>query len=174
MSVLDLCAKQLGREHNAVLNAFSGLALNLSKEGRGPEAEKIIRENLAIRERTQGPNHPGTIIETLNLTVQLVRRGAFAEAEDLARSALERGGAIWPPGHEVILSLKMTLAQCSKGRRQFAEAEALLRPAYATARSSLGEEHRLTERIRELLTELYTAWGRPERIRELDSGKAPS
>lgn len=173
MSVLALCAKQLGREHNAVLNAFSGLALNLSKEGRGPEAEKIIRENLAIRERTQGPNHPGTIIETLNLAVQLVRRGAFAEAEDLARSALERGGAIWPPGHEVILSLRMTLAQCSKGRRQFAEAEALLRPAYATARSSLGEEHRLTKRIRELLTELYIAWEKPERIRELDSDKTP-
>ncbi len=171
MSVLALCAKQLGREHNAVLNAFSGLALNLSKEGRGPEAEKIIRENLAIRERTQGPNHPGTIIETLNLAVELIRREAYAEAEVLARSALERGGAIWPPSHEIIISLQTTLARCFKGRRQFAEAEALLRPAYATARSSLGEEHRLTKRIRELLTELYTAWGRPEKLRDLDSSQ---
>jgi non-specific serine/threonine protein kinase/serine/threonine-protein kinase len=166
-NMLATSEQHLEREHNLVLNAYAVLALGLSKQGREPAAEQILRKNLEIRTRVQGPDHPATVIEASNLAASLCRQGEFAEAETLVRSAMARGSAIWPSSHEVMLSLQLTLAKCSKGRQRYAEAESILRPAYATARSALGDAHRLTGRIRATLMELYAAWGRPEKAREL-------
>ncbi len=169
--MLTLSEKQLGREHPVVLNAYSGLALSLSKEGRYAEAERIMRANVSIRTLSQGGDHPATLVDTASLAGILCQQGGYVKAETLIRPALEKSAAIWPRDNMYVLSMQLTLGRCLKGQERYAEAEAVLLPAYASARSVLGPDHERTARLRKELETVFTATGRPDRIRSLDEDR---
>lgn len=51
----------LGKEHLRTLNCMHVLAQTISDQGKYADAEALIRETLALREKVLGKEHPETL-----------------------------------------------------------------------------------------------------------------
>ncbi len=88
--VVDGRTKILGPNHNDTLNSRTNLGIALLKGGKVAEAEKELRGTLQAYERTQGPEHPGTLYCCGMLTVCL----AIAREQDEATALAVRASAL--------------------------------------------------------------------------------
>ncbi|XP_024374834.1 uncharacterized protein [Physcomitrium patens] len=69
--------------------ARTDLAELLNLVGRNDEAEKLWEENLRVKERLFGPNHPSVIVHLQNLATSYATAGKHEKCEPLLRRSLK-------------------------------------------------------------------------------------
>jgi tetratricopeptide (TPR) repeat protein len=131
-------------------------------QGKYAEAERILREALAIDEATRGPDHPDTALTLTFLAGCLCQRAKPQLAEVAARRAIAinttRLGAAHPWTRESERALGCALV----GLRRFAEAEPLLL-TYMTALETVPGMEGEPDQAAQELADLYAAWGKVEK-----------
>jgi tetratricopeptide (TPR) repeat protein len=132
----------------------------LHRRGAYAEAEPLLKDALAIGEKTLGSEHPDVATWLGNLGHLYRTTGHYAEAEPLFREALAISkkmiGDKYP---DIATSLSsLALIYCDLGR--YAEAEPLLREALIIAEETLGYEHPIIGIRLKNLANLYRVTGR--------------
>ena len=94
----------------------------------------MLRDTLAIQQRTLGEGHANTLDTATNLALLLSNTGQHAEAEALGRSTLAQANRTLGPDHPTSLEIARTLAITLGKQGQAAEAVALFTATLATQR----------------------------------------
>lgn len=136
---LDLTRALHPGDHPDLATSLFDYASALEQAGRVREAEPLIREGLAMRERLHGPDHPLTGEALSLLAYTLVKSGRSAEGEPHARRSLD----IWRqhPELEPLWESPKTLATIYKNTGRLDEAVALFQEELDTFRALLGHTH---------------------------------
>lgn len=89
------------------------VAVNLSNlgalrqaKGDAPEAERLYRRALAIKERLLGSEHPDVAVTLNNLAVLFTSQVRYAEAEPLYRRALGIFDTTLGPSHPTAIACR--------------------------------------------------------------------
>ena len=161
-AALSGCLRTLGEENPYTLTVRINLATVLVDGREFDEAESLIRRALEIRQRLFGDEHIDTLHARLQLGILLHERGDFAQATALLAPLLETAQRVMPPEHWYPAVVEGWHGRALLGLQQYADAEQHLVAAYERLRSILGEEHPRTQKMRQRVAELYTAWGKPD------------
>jgi tetratricopeptide (TPR) repeat protein len=108
---------------------MNNLADLLINEGKNPEAEKLNREVLQVRERVLGPDHPDTIVSMANLGRVLVNDGHAREAEDLYIRVVEKRRSVLGPEHPDTVKAMADLGDALLRQKKYSQAEKVIREA---------------------------------------------
>jgi hypothetical protein len=81
-------ARRLPKKDEERLAAANNLAIALHLHAKYPEAEKMLREVLAVQMRTIDREHENTLATKVNLARSLAHQGKNAEAERIRREVL--------------------------------------------------------------------------------------
>lgn len=109
--------------------------------GRYAEAEPLLRQNLTIREKSRGTEHPETLGSVNNLAGLLCAKHDLAGAEPLLRRALAAHERVLGDEHPSTLTSVNNLAELLRDKSDLAGAEPLYRRALAVRERVLGSEH---------------------------------
>jgi tetratricopeptide (TPR) repeat protein len=136
-------AKVPQRNRPAVLRnrALTNEGLTLLYRGRSREAEKPLRQALAILLEVHGEQHPDTANGYNNLAYCLTAQGKPNEALSLHRRALAIRLVVLGEDHPDTATGCSLLAQCLDSRGNHAAALSLHQRALAIRRKVLGEQH---------------------------------
>lgn len=69
---------------------MGNLAVVVSQQGKYSEAEMLLRQTLALRERAFGKEHPSTLTGMAKLMSTYQNQGQWKEAEELEVQVMER------------------------------------------------------------------------------------
>jgi hypothetical protein len=108
---------------------MNNLVNALNQEGRYADAEKLGRLTLEIRRRVLGPEHPQTLMSTVNLASSLLLEGHYADAEKLQRETLAIQRRVRGPDNPDTAVTVYNLAIVVERQGKGAEALQLLREA---------------------------------------------
>lgn len=140
--ILDRGAEKIRRELSGqpVTQArmMSTIGLVYVKLGLLGKAEPLIREALAVREKTLGPDHPDTAKSLDTLGVLLTRQKKYGEAEQTLRKALAVEERVNPES-ENTLNVLLHLADLFKVQGRHADAQPFEMRA-AAIRALAGEQ----------------------------------
>jgi CHAT domain-containing protein len=117
--------------------ALNDKASQLTLKGRYAEAEPLFKRELAILERTVGPDAPAYSAGLNNLGEVYLRQGRYAEAEPLYRRTLAILEKVRGPAHPDVASALNNLAELTNKQARYAEAEPLYRRALAIRQKAL-------------------------------------
>jgi tetratricopeptide (TPR) repeat protein len=124
------------------------------------EAEKLLRDTMAVRERLSVPNSVDTLTLVNNLALLLENRDKFAEAEPLYRRVVEGLDVALPPDHWMRFAGRVNLANCLVDLGREGEAEPILLAAYPELKRVLGEDHQRTRSCAKSLGRMYEKQGK--------------
>ncbi len=159
---LSIKRKTLGDEHISVAISMNNLGLLLRKNGEFEASEPLLKESLRIRRKVHNNQPHPQIARGLQSLASLYEDMArYPEAIALYRQELTMRDRVQPIDRQKIARAKLGLGSCLVHLRHFEEAEPLLRECYAEFQILKDEES--SGLARQRLSELYTAWGRPER-----------
>jgi eukaryotic-like serine/threonine-protein kinase len=115
---------------------MSNLANVCADEGKYAQAEMLYSQNLEVRRRVLGPEHPGTLYTLAGFASMYQRQGKYALAETYDAQALAgRRHALGPEHPDTMVSAAdLALAYLSEGK--FAESEPLAREAMEVNRKN--------------------------------------
>ena len=151
-----------GGDHPDVAYGLQNLAGWLVEEGNYAEAEPLLEEALAINQRVFPSDHPEVAITQSGMAVLLLATDRAAEALDLAKAAGDTLAAALGPEHwRTAWAHALEGAALTKLER-FAEAEPLLLEAHSALEQDTGARGAQVDSTAGYLSDLYTAWGRPE------------
>jgi len=156
----ELASNILGPENPATLAAWGDYANTLVRLGRREDAEPIMRQTLAIRERIAGPGSRDTQILLNSLGVLLHGMNRLDEAEKCYRDAMERGVRYLGPDDPDTLIVRMNLGSLLRSRGKLAEAEPVMLEAYAGMRRVYGDSHTKTALAATVVARLLDNQGR--------------
>jgi len=159
---LEIYLALFDEDHPEVATTLSNLAHSYQNTGAYERAAEVSRKLIDVDTRTVGPTHPWVMADYRDLIMALIAAGDPAGAEQAARQRLERAEDLQqddPNRAESSALLGHALAK--QGR--YAEAEGLLLQAHATLLEVDEDNTDRTEDTADYLTELYEAWGKPER-----------
>ncbi len=162
---LALRRKLLSGPNPKVARTLSTLGSLLLARGNAAGAEQCYREALSIADKALSKDHPDRARYLRNLAAVLISRGKAAEAEPMAREAL----AIFRSKQEEawrIADTESILGSCLVALKRFPEAEPLLVQSYPVLQHDKGDGARLAPEARQRIIDLYTVWGKPERLVE--------
>jgi eukaryotic-like serine/threonine-protein kinase len=141
---------------------FNSLAGALERQGRLTEAESLTRQAIATYDRILGPHHYVAGAAIARLASILQGQGRIAESDSLYQLAvatqLER-----EDGDAALAELRRAYGRSLLQRRAWEPAEAQLLESLRLLEAWSGSDHPNTRETRRALSELYTAWGRPDR-----------
>ncbi|MFL6236752.1 MAG: tetratricopeptide repeat protein [Thermoanaerobaculia bacterium] len=160
---LDLRRKLYHGPNAKVAQTLNNLGSLLQARGNLAGAESCFREVLSITDQTLERDHPNRAIFLRNLASILVSEGKAAEAEPQAREALAIFQAKTPKSWRVA-DTQSVLGGCLAALRRFPEAEPLLLKSYPALQHDKGDGAKHAEEARQRIIDLYTAWGKPERL----------
>jgi tetratricopeptide (TPR) repeat protein len=160
-------------------NAYTAVSLNnladvLANLKRTDESERAYREAVEIRREKLPPGHPQLAESLLGLGVLLTRTQRAAEAEAPLREALEVRRAAFGPDSPQAALAEHALGVCLVALTQYQNAEDALLHSLKVLQAERGPEHPQTSLVRQHLVDLYTAWGKPERIAGIQPATAPA
>jgi tetratricopeptide (TPR) repeat protein len=144
----------IGWNKGLISQALNNLAELYQYQGRFPEAERLFRRTLAVREKALGPEHPDIGESLHNLAFLFQEQGRYNEAEPFGkRSLAHREKAFGPehptvaqalynvineqvfgPEHSRVGTALNSLATLYLQLRRFSEAEPLYRAAWQFTR----------------------------------------
>jgi serine/threonine protein kinase/Flp pilus assembly protein TadD len=159
---LAACLSQLGEENPFTLRTMTNLGVLLIDCRRFDQAEPLIRSVEASCRRLFGDEHIDTLHAELQLGILLHERGDFQAAEQILAPLLETVRRVMSPGHWYPAVVQGWYGGALVGLGQYDRAEEQLQAAHQKLQSTLGDQHPRTRKLRQRLTELYEAWGRPE------------
>ena len=113
----------------------------LHAQGQYGEAEKLLRDSLAIREKTVGTEHPKYGVGLHELASALRAQGRYAEAEQLLRDSLAIDERVHGKKHPSYATSLNELASVLHAQGRYGEAEKLLREVLAILEIAHGKEH---------------------------------
>src|SRR5208283_1551080 len=87
-AALHLATSEFGPDARETATALNNLAITYGKIARYAEAEPLLRQAIAIDEKTLGKEHPVFATDYNNLASVLQDQGKYAEAEPLYRQAI--------------------------------------------------------------------------------------
>ena len=125
----------------ATLNAMSGLASLLRRQGKFPDAENLLREIIAVQSRVSGPTDEATLRSSRFLASTLKGEGKLLEAETTERQVLKADKRSLGPKHTETLLAMNDLGNILAREGRKSDAETLYREALESARQSLGPDH---------------------------------
>ena len=141
----DIQREALGADHVEVTNTNAMLEDYARGRGAYDEAEALLRENLAIRERIDGPDHPSTAFSLTTLANFLLSsRDQPAVAESLFTRALGILRRQPTPPLPHIFGVLSGLVGVAEKRGDYAQAEAYAREGLDVQRRAWGPEHPMT------------------------------
>ena len=138
---LDLRRNTLGKADERTLAAADSLSVNLNREGKFPDADRLQREILALRQQALGPQAPETLRTMSNLGNTLTLEGRFRDAEKLQRDTLELQRRVLGQENPETLRSATNLANTLSRQGNYREAEALQRSTLEAQRRVLGAQH---------------------------------
>jgi tetratricopeptide (TPR) repeat protein len=166
---LELRRKLNAMDGKDVTDTMSILAHNLGWQGNEPEAEKLLREAIALCKK-RGPEDPYAILPLHYLARSLLKQDRPGEAEAASREALALAKKVFGEGHPTTYSNLCILcsALVANGRTEEAEAMILKVPESAGIRESVIRMLGWTDRLRESLQMQIQFPGdaKPEKIAE--------
>ncbi|KAH8729996.1 Tetratricopeptide repeat-domain-containing protein [Ilyonectria robusta] len=143
--ILEIQKEILGASHpNAdpdTLASTNRLMLDLVKQGKYGEAEKMGWEILARRQNALGPKHPDTLTSMSNLAVVLKKQERYPEAEQMARRTLELRTGVLGQDHPDTLKSLNNLAVLLACMGEYGKAELMLRETVVLRENLLGKGH---------------------------------
>lgn len=156
--------RKLYTDPNASLaSTLNNLGYLLQARGDFTGAESCFREALSIADKTLKRDHPTRAVLLRNLAAVLVSQRKAAEAEPLAREALGIFRAKMPKSWRVA-DTESVLGGCLTALGRFSEAEPLLLESYPILQKDKGDGAKHAAEARQRIVDLYTAWGKPERL----------
>lgn len=120
--------------------ALSFLGKLRMRAGDYDEAERLIRESLAIRRALLGREHPAVANSLDALGELMLERGAVDSAETFFREALAIRRALYEEDHTDIASGLAYLARARHEKGDYAAADTLLAKALPTFRRAFGDD----------------------------------
>jgi non-specific serine/threonine protein kinase/serine/threonine-protein kinase len=151
----------LGKENLRVAWCMQLKARTHLYAGEYLRAEELFRECLAIRERLLGKQHKLVAFAKGGLGEVLVAMGSHEEAIPMLHQAIETHEAA-NPGDFRIATLRVSLGGALIGLGQFVQAESLLLASYPIMFEFQHSDYQ-RKRIQQYLSDLYEAWGKPEK-----------
>jgi eukaryotic-like serine/threonine-protein kinase len=171
--VLDMHRKALGDDHPLVAVTLNSLSLVLRDEGRYDEAAAALEEALNIARPALGNEHQLVAIYTLNLASAQLSRKEPAAAEALIREGLRirllapqlvpNRRRISPEDDWSLAATKSLLGASLIAQARYGEAEAVLLDTRRELEAMPAPPRRDLHATITRLTELYEAWGKPEK-----------
>jgi eukaryotic-like serine/threonine-protein kinase len=159
--------------HPNIARTLNNLGQVLQEKGDAVGAEKCYREALVIADAAKlGPYHQERAAYLRNLAITLLALKRPAEAEAVARQAVAILRKAEQPVATKIAEAESVLGGALAAQRRFEEAEPLLVQSYPVlAQDQEGGAKRASEALKRT-TDLYIAWGKPERAAELQAQAA--
>jgi serine/threonine protein kinase/tetratricopeptide (TPR) repeat protein len=127
-----------GEDHPDIAALLSERAMTLRQQGGLAEAEEMLREGLAMRRKSGGPQEDVTTFLN-NLGAVLADQGKTVEAEKVHREALAMNRRLSGTDHEHVGISLNNLAIVVESQGKFAESESMLREALAIQRARVGD-----------------------------------
>ncbi len=139
----------------------------LYEQGQYPEAEPLLKQAVAIRDQTLGPEHPD-IATSLNHLAELYReQGKYAQAELLYQQALTIRENLLGPMHVDLATSFNNLGLLYNAQAKYGQAEQLHQRALEIRKNLLGMEHSDVATSLNNLASLYQAEGQFAQARPL-------
>jgi serine/threonine-protein kinase len=130
-----------GEDETQVADSMDAYGELLNLKGEKAEAETVLRESLAIRERRLGAEHVAVAASLDHLANLLRSKGRYAEAETLFRRAIAVQQKAHGHDHRDVAESIAGLAWTLSERGDLAGAEALYREALDIRQRVLGDQH---------------------------------
>jgi tetratricopeptide (TPR) repeat protein len=131
------------------------------------EAEKLLRQTLAIQRQVRGPTHKDTIATLGNLATLLMQRDRKDEAIAMHKEAHTASIATLGADHVMTAQTGVRLGVALQKSQNAAEAEPLLVAAVASLDLSLGPAHVDAVAARRALARVYRDLARREQALEV-------
>ncbi|RDW57813.1 hypothetical protein BP5796_12614 [Coleophoma crateriformis] len=109
--------------------------------GKYPDAEKMYREALQLKETVLGKDHPQTLTSMSNLAGALTRRGKYPDAENMYREVLQSLETVLGKDHPETLTSMTNLSEVLSSQGKYSEAEKMYREALQMKETVLGKDH---------------------------------
>jgi CHAT domain-containing protein/Tfp pilus assembly protein PilF len=132
----------------------------LQAEGKYTDAVRFGEQVLAIREKTLGPDHPGTAAALSHLALLYQGMGDYVKALPLSQRALEICERALGPDHPDTATALNNLAALYRKMGQYAQALPLHQRSLAIREKALGPDHPQTAVSLNSLATLYQSMGR--------------
>lgn len=162
---IALIRNDLGERHYRVPWSLCRLADLQRADGGLDEADETYREAIEIERSIPRENHPVLASCLTGLAEILLTRGKFADAEPLLREALNIRETRYSAGDPRTAETQGLLGECMVELGSLDKAEHLLLKSYPVLAASTGPYHRLSERVRQQLFNLYQSIGEPDLAR---------
>lgn len=155
---------QRGEQAHTTLMTASTLAQLLSDRGEYARAERLYREQIAVRERMSGGDSAERLSSQHGLAQLLLKTRRLDEAEAVMGPLLTRALASEQLGaaHPTSLAYQQTQAEILLAQGKAEAARALLERAAASAEQALGLAHARTGKLLEQLVAADAALGRED------------
>ncbi len=160
---LDLRRKLYPGPNPRIAFSLSNLGVLLQARGDLAGAERSFREAVSIADKTLDRDHPNRGVYLQHLASVLTAEGKAREAEPMAREAFAILQAKMPKTWRVA-DAESVLGGCLAALGRFQEAEPLLLESYPLLQKDKGNGAKYAEEARQRIVDLYTAWGKPERL----------
>ncbi|QWF72169.1 tetratricopeptide repeat protein [Methylomonas paludis] len=121
--------------------ALNNLAQLLQVTNHLSEAERLIKQAIAIDEKNYGAEHPDVAIGLNNLAELLQATNRLSEAEPLMKRALAIDEKNYGPEHPDVATDLNNLAQLLLAAKRLGEAEPLIKRALTIDEKHYGDEH---------------------------------
>ncbi len=133
--------------------------MQLYKDGKFKEAEKVSSQSLRLAEQIYGKNHINTATSLNNLALIYKYQGRYSEAELLFKRALKIKEKAMGSNHKSVALVSNNLAGIYEIQGRFSEAENLYKKALEISIRELGKKHPIVAARLNNLAGLYCRQG---------------
>ena len=134
-------AEKFGEQDARLATSLKNLAVLYQAQFKFEQAELLVKQTLAIDEKTLGPEHPDMATAVHNLAVLYRYQGKYAEAEPLFKRALAIQEKALGPENQAVATSLVSLANFYRDQGKYAKAEAHYQRALPIYEKALGPEH---------------------------------
>ncbi|KAK4652643.1 hypothetical protein QC762_0075260 [Podospora pseudocomata] len=128
-------------DEEATTGLLSKVGESFRNLGKYKEAEQMHRQELQLREKVLGKEHPDTLTSMDNLAIVLDSQGKYEEAERMHRQALQLREKVLGKEHPDTLTSMDNLALVLHSQGKYEEAEQMHRQELQLSEKVLGKEH---------------------------------
>ncbi len=160
---LTIAQNLFDANHSDVMLLSGNLAGILSKKGEHEESLSLSTKILKLTRSSVSKDHPRLARALIGMTRSLIAKGDFAAAEKTARESVSIRQATLDPDSWKLANVQSVLGECLVHLGKLPEAEALLLPSHLRIQAEKGLESEVTIQSQRRITELYDAWGKPDK-----------
>jgi hypothetical protein len=166
MAALSIRREKLGEGHPDVAASLFALADLRREQRRGPEAQDLYRQAIAIDRHAFPAGHLQRADHELGYAAMLSASGRGGEAEPVAREALNYRRKALAAGAWQIAAGESVLGGILAAERRYAEAEPLLVAGYTGLQRSPGERTLAAQIALRRLVDMYAVSGKTAQAAE--------